>query len=624
MLETPFITGSDIVSNPGNAALGYSSGVVYNANPEIQNPFAVTQNALAHLTQEEKFNRQRSHQEAVKQQQDLADYLAQSGQSLFNMPGGENGKNMSFNAIPEDKEVLRSKADELRRMVINNPTRWKFDADRLEKEQKLQQLVAHAGIRSVAKANLEQQASQTNDPDERAEIISYLNEMKGQKLEDFISPQPHFPKQYADINDLIPADIRSGKNKESWKNYSVNTKDVNGNIIAQDMSGMNDNSIDFRAAAQPGTKPYTTALKLARSFYNSSTMNDPLKIVDMNKNIDQINTARGYTPGSVHYIPHIAEVMAGGKIVPNNLSPTDVAYSIMAEAHGGLQPNEELKKTSQETQKATAEINSEKANTANTIAKTEKIRADMEADKEKGDEHAAHAKGVTLPVVKMLQDYGSGGDLNALISRAAIPERAGLNQIVADNGIVPNNYTASKLGLSQDLIKISGVTDQSATTGKSGSNLVPPTYAYVLKAKDGDPNKALFIVGYQELVPQKDEKGNIVIDKTTKHPIMKSELRVKKLTPSEAIGNIVQYSDRSDDKTLDGALSYWDKLNGKVPQNSSIPTVAAPSAPSVPKPIPPSVSVSAQKVPIDGKNYYFDSKTGTAWDENGNVVPKKK
>lgn len=58
MPDAPFITGSDIVSNAGNAALGYSSGVAYNANPAVENPYATTQSAVARLAQEEEYKMQ--------------------------------------------------------------------------------------------------------------------------------------------------------------------------------------------------------------------------------------------------------------------------------------------------------------------------------------------------------------------------------------------------------------------------------------------------------------------------------------------------------------------------------------------------------------------------------------
>jgi len=575
MADAPFITGSDLTSNPGNAALGYSSGIAYNANPEIQNPFAGIQSSLSSLQNEEVYRRQLAAQQAQKEKDELAAHLAETGQSVFNMKG-ENGQNMSFSPLQEDYDIMRGGADEIRKSTMGNPTGWKFDLDRIAKEQRQQQLVRHAGVRAVEVAKLQQAAAATNDPQERADILNHISKIKSQKVDDFISPDPYMPKAKYDVNKFIQEDVINGKNKEAWQTFDVNSVDDKGAQKTESLSGISNNVLNWKTKAQPGSELYANAVNMANGFYNSNVARDPRALLAQNKRNAEINAFRGFKPGDSGYVQNIAEVLPNGQIQYTGLSPVETAYTLTAEAYGGPQVNRELKKTAAETTKEKLDIAGKRADIAKTYADIENARKRLEVDKDKmtkadydNQNDILEAKTAALNVQKNLTSAGNFMGIPEIINSVPEGNRSGLSTTLANNGIDPSTYEMAILNRNDQTIKhISGVQSQKQD-GTYSSGVSAPQYTYLLKPKSGNLADYRYLIGFKELQEMKNQDdGTVIINKKTNKPQMQEVMQWKTVSPQEAIGNSVKAAKNFyniTDKTgenINRAVDYFDKLSG--------------------------------------------------------------
>lgn len=389
MPDAPFITGSDIVSNAGNAALGYSSGIAYNANPAVENPYATTQSAVARLAQEEEYNRQRAHTEQVKNQQDLAEYLAGTGHSVFNMQDG-NGKDQSFNMLPQDREEINQKADELRRKVVQNPTTWKFDPEIRKQASEFEQLKRQAGIRSVDVAQKQQLAAQTNDLKERQLILDNIDkEVKNVSVSTFHNPEPFMPSlTWSMYKNGIGEDVFSGKNKDAWDNISAGTEtDAAGNQVQVTYPGIRASVLSqVKDRIIPGSPEYTNATNQVRAFYSSPALMSAPSILSANANIAKYNADRKLKPTDPEYAQPIAEVLPNGQVVPQPLNPQNIgniAYSLLAEHAGQLGREAKPTKTALELKEKAAEVDAKVATTAKTRKEISQMDDELQMKKDK-------------------------------------------------------------------------------------------------------------------------------------------------------------------------------------------------------------------------------------------------
>ena len=362
MPDAPFVSGSDILQYHGDANLATGSGqVAYNTNPNDTHPLADLNTTLGKLQDYDAQMQVLKYHQKIKDQEDLAAMLANTGGSAFNMAGSgaSAGKNMSFTPLPDDKKILDDKADEIRKMAINNPSGDKYDATILKAQQEYRDLVNHASQRSVFYSQNNAEAAQQNDPDERQAILdNNKQEVNGYSLTDYHTPVPHLNKLTFDPNNFISADQLKNKDLQN-EYYSTSQPDAQGNQIAYTKSGLNDNTIDFRAKITPGSKLFPEAMNMTKSFLQSPLAQNPQAIQAMNDNIDLINQERGYAPGSPHFIPKFATVVQGQngpQVQITNTNPSDVSYALMAEKYGKLTPKEEVKKTALDIQKENEDI----------------------------------------------------------------------------------------------------------------------------------------------------------------------------------------------------------------------------------------------------------------------------
>lgn len=350
------VTGSNILSYTGNAGLaaGANNGAIL---PDAGNSYAGLQNTLDRLNEQQARMNILKYQQHIKDQEDLAQTLAQTGESVFNMRG-PNGQNMSFQPLPEDQKKLEEAATDIRKSILSNPNGFRYDQNYYKKLADFNRMRNHAGIRAVAYDKYNTAAATTNDPNERQSILgSREAEIMNRPLEDYHMPEPHLPHfTYNPENFISSKEAANDKNQNVFEVASGT--DDKGNLVHTSMVGLGDNMLDFRPRVYRDSKNHADAANLATNYLHG-IVRDPAAVMEHNRNIDAINKQRGYVdaqgnPVSPHYIPHVADVVQtenGPQVRVNTENPVDIAYSVMAEKYGALQPSKEIKKDAFELKK---------------------------------------------------------------------------------------------------------------------------------------------------------------------------------------------------------------------------------------------------------------------------------
>jgi hypothetical protein len=531
---TPQVTGSDILSYRGDAGLaaGAGNGGIL---PQQADPFAGISGTIDAVNERQAQQRVREYQQKIKDREDLTKMLAETDGSVFNMKG-ENGKNVSFSPLPKDQEILTQKADELRKIMLSKPDKYMYDADYLKKKADYNTLTRHAGVRAVTYANFNQEAAKSNDPNERESILGMRrSEVEDKPLTDFHMPEPHLPRFKYDPETFISGkDLKEAKNLNTFQ-VSGGT-DAQGNIVHTSMDGLNDNVMDFRAKIQPNSKSFSDAVNLSNGYIQAIS-NNPGLVISHNRNIDAINLQRGYVDQngkilSPHFIPHVAEVVAG----PNNQpvvkidtdNPTDIAYSIMAEKYGRLQQSKEIKKDALDVEKTELGMKYTRAQIDNLKERADIARKKLELDKSKEareqaeaseDEYAAAS--TVNSVYKTYTDQRNKKDFAPL---SGVPQ---LQPVLGTIGVNANEYEFAPLNHLDDNIKdIAGVQTKNLT-GAVQKAPAGPTAAYYLKSKNGISGDRI-VIGVPTDTKIKDKKGNDAI---------KTDINWIAVSPEDAVKN---------------------------------------------------------------------------------------
>lgn len=591
----PYTTGNEILAYKGdpNLAAGASSGQIL---PQQGNPFSGIQNTIDRVNENQAQMNVLKYHQKLKDQNDLAQALASTGNSVFNMKG-ENGQNLSFNPLPEDQKALDDKAKEVRETIFANPDKYMFSKDYLQKLSEFNTLKSHAGLRSVAFSKYNSEAAQSNDPNERASILGMRDaEIKGHSLEDFHMPEPHLPHFTYNPEEFIPS--KDTGNEKNQNTYSmVSGKDAQGNLVHTSMSGINDNLLDFRNKVLPGSTKYANALNLANSYVQSIQSN-PDAVTQHNNSIDAINRQRGYVdqdgnPVSPHYIPHIAEIEtdANGqsKVVLKNQNPADIAYSIMAEKNGALQPSKEIKKDAVDIKKEETETQYKKGEAQQRQADLEeKIRHNKKEEqiqfakgqKETAAEREAETGGMSanLEVFKKFNDWSNGGKPLSKIATTDMKsvEGLGINKGDYNWKEIPNDEYVKNL-FSKEAVDVKG---------KATGVLENPRYVVFLSAKNGNPKDGKLVGFFGK--DQKDQKPVVLPANAAVENSILSESRGAKPTSKQIV-------------TQEKARDYFSKedniWNGG--KNTSAPSKQATAA----APVRKTISGTTYEKGDDGKWY---------------------
>lgn len=194
-MDTPVTSGNELIGNPGNAALGYSSGVAYGTNPATTNYTEGVDNTLARIQQQDAAMRMQKHLEQRQDMDDLYKMLAETKGSLFNMKDA-NGNNVSFTPLPEDKKILDQKADEKMRLVLNNPGHYKTMPELHRMDREISELKDYANGRAYFSTKEGLAASAEQNSTERANRLKNRDEQLSSPLTDYkpLNPYMEGPK----------------------------------------------------------------------------------------------------------------------------------------------------------------------------------------------------------------------------------------------------------------------------------------------------------------------------------------------------------------------------------------------------------------------------------------------
>ena len=211
------MSGTDLTQMPGDAAL---SGVQANFDPNNKAPFAALQNTFDRIDSEEKQSveqhKQRQFQEQQQQRSFDHDLLSQKMQmeqqmkmlqfkegiqkrdDFYNMMneirvrGGNlkdpNGNPMPLLPLDEDKPLLQKDASDLNKIVLSDPTGYKFNDEFQQKFADYEAKTANATARSRYYKEAQIALSQTADPEERQNIATYMENLKKGTLKDVPNP----------------------------------------------------------------------------------------------------------------------------------------------------------------------------------------------------------------------------------------------------------------------------------------------------------------------------------------------------------------------------------------------------------------------------------------------------
>jgi hypothetical protein len=557
-----FTSASDITSNPGNAALGYSGGVGYSANPADTNPGAPIQSVLGQIAQTEEKKRIAEKTRQQKEQDELASYLAGTGESVFNMKGPD-GKPSGFTMLPQDREYVNERVNEIRNKVISEPGTYKFDADLKSKEQELKQLTDLAGIRATEVAKRKVLAASTNDMRERERILKSIEDIEKEPVYSFKTPSAYLPSPTWSFDGLgLSKDILSGKNKEATDILQVGTeKDADGNEIIISRPGIRASILDKRNEWRRGSKEFTEAENMVKAFYADPSATSFESIFQLNQDAAAFNKARGLKPGDANYVPPVGEVFPDSSVeLPpiNDTNIANIAYALLAQKAGQVGVGKEIKKTKSQLEKEQNEMNIAKGNLQINREYLELAKAKFEADKDKmtkeerieGD-RKINAMSDALGVYELISQPTTKA-LDKVINSVKEGERSGLNKIIQEMGGSAQDYNVRPLSVSDGtIVNIAAIRGYNQK-GEPNKITTKPQYGYVVVPKNGDLSKARFVFSYKINKPMVDEEtGEIAVNAKTKLPRMQEVVEWKALSPQEAIKSKSMASNNYDDKTAE-------------------------------------------------------------------------
>ena len=573
-----FTSASDITSNPGNAALGYSSGVSNNAfNPSDANPGANIQSTLGILAQTEAQKRAKERERQLKEQDELAAYLAGTGESVFNMKGPD-GKPAGFEMLPGDKEFMNERSNQIRNKIVSEPDKWKFDAELQSNMQKFNQFKNLAGIRATEVAKRKVLAAGTNNMEERAKILKSIEDIEKEPIYSGKTPEPYLPSATWDMEGLgVSKDVWTGKSKEAWDDIIVGTeKDADGNEIIIKRPAIRGSVLDTRNRMIRGSKEFTNAENMVKAMYANPNAVSFANIFQLNQDIASYNKLRGYKPGDPNYAPPVGEVFPDSTVeLPelNDSTIADIAYGLMVQKSGQAGIGKEIKKTKSDLEKEKSQREVAEGNLAVSEdqmrlnwAKFRKEEKDLSKEERVAKEKELLAEGDAVRVFEILNKNTNRKPIDQVMAAVPESERSGLYKTLKDNGIDTKDYSVSTLPVTdKEIKKLAGIPVLNKE-GRPSGIAKKPTYGYVITPNDEDLSSAYFVFGYPQIREVKDADGAVVMDTKTEKPKLEEVTEWEIKSGSEAIDSYAQASNNFGTKTNDvidkisRAQSYLGKM----------------------------------------------------------------
>lgn len=547
-LGGPYQTANEIEAYKGDAALGYSgdNAIQYNGNPADTNPLSGLDNTLARMQSEDANMRMQRHLEKRQDLENIYKTLRGVGGSAFNMKG-PNGKDLSFTPLPEDRKVLESKADEVRKYITAHPSTYQNDNKYLQMVSDLDSHSDVAGRRAIFHADQNAAAAQEQDPDERQGILQNINKELSTPLSNLSSPTPYMQKPKL-VNDIDLKHYEDAKNRQQLGVTTEMKKMPDGTMqeVQVETSVIPKATIlspltDFSKAMTENTKNYVNA------WNSTPESKNPASVIELNKKIDQNAARLGIQP----YYP--ATVDASGNVIPNP-NKREAYTGLRIQSYGNPIKVEKITDTRDKAKEAKSKLLTEAVNRKKTLREIEAIDS-KELD--------PVGKQAVVKVYKQTEDLRNKKDFVSLNKLEINPVTDGMKLYLTNNGIDGSQYEVSPISAKDATIANIGGEQAQDATGQSMSGVNKPGLAFYLKSNTGDINDDRYAFAFERNVPGVNEEGKNTLKKETYY---------KLVSPKEAIGHTIKSEKNHnsiDDKTLtsigNGEKS-WDELVGNKPK----------------------------------------------------------
>lgn len=277
------VTGSEILANPGNPNLAAGSGYGGDTAPVIdQTPINNTFNRILqdnatwnHMQYQQKMNDRNAMYKLLQQ-----------------------GLDLGFAPLPEDKKRLEDNGTALADYVKKNPGFWNDPnkyTDFIGKFSQNNNQQSVAKLRAAQAALQQQEIAKETNPDIRQKRIDYL---EGQLKDPDHVPVPYQPMLTANFDYKYPEEIAIGQPNRY--------KDANGVAMKDQVYQTPIEALPTPEQYIPGTQQYWQANANRDAFMNSPAMMEDKHINLLNAEIERKNKDRGITPNDPTWVPPIA------------------------------------------------------------------------------------------------------------------------------------------------------------------------------------------------------------------------------------------------------------------------------------------------------------------------------
>lgn len=556
----PQTTGNDLLAYKGDAAL--AAGANNGITPQPTDPFAGIGNTIDQVNERNAQMRLLEYKQKIKRQDDLAAMLANTGGSVFNMKN-EHGQNMSYDILPQDKKEVHDAVDDWRRDVVSNPNTARFDPRILAKYDKINDLISHAGRRSVAYANYDLEAAKETDPDEQKSIKAMQrSEINNHKLSEFYIPEPHL----AGIPPGSPKDFvaKEAMDKKNWQLVSDDGK-TERYVVPQQY-------ITDPRKLRSGDPLYKTAMNWAKK-----SLNTPVSVqdaMDVNNGITAYNTDRKLNPGNVDYMPPLYSIDPNnGQVSFVEKDPEKNLLDITA-AHtfGRYGRGMNVDKSAEDIEK----INKTKSEEDHQKVAEQQKQQEINETKRYHDQLAAKEDKTTAETIKDNADKRSGlamnGEVNKVFDKSNYKEllpSSPITTIIGNNlGYNPKEYDYYKVPSSVNANKYIGIEAgenpvTTTTTIPASAENIATKEASTTKNAKGEPLRADATIMVRN---KKTDEAHFVY--------IKDGAVVSDVTKRQAKANGVKAEYRFDDKLYANKVTYaqyaHDQEEGGAPASAPV------------------------------------------------------
>lgn len=507
-----FVSGSDILSNPGNAGLGYGAGVAYNGNPAVINPLQSVDDNMRALHNEDFQRNMEDYHQKIKDRDEVYSMLAKGLDLSGNDPNAAirtpDGGTIRYPYLDGDKEGLQASADKIRQLTIDNPH---IQTDRSKMSELQSALSKFDSDKKIGQARSWQATQQRMaiasemDPDKRKSMQDHLDSelaLPGHVPDPFMQPLSYDPAIVSKAIDVKPIGDPTYE------------RDANGVPFKSQKVGTD--AAAFRNVADyvPGTPLFNHTNAQYGSITSSKGFNDNF-VNTINDNLSKINADTGKQPGDQDYFNPIGQVNSDGTVVPNP-NKRDFAHSLHAAQK--YIPSKVTREIAKDYQGATTAYADQKQTESKTINDQQKAPYEIQklkAEADKAEADAANARDKNDPTAEKIandklqalspvkQVFETYADYNKqskfvpaedVISKLPTSMRDAVTRTVRDlNGTDLAQLPVNEEGVASILSRpLHDKIDKTKIIG-----IQKPTRAFLIRLKSGEPIRMVGIYDSQ-------------------------------------------------------------------------------------------------------------------------------